>query len=131
MCLWTRCYRGVKNVAGTEVVIPGKISKKLSYYHQKKRRKRNARRVAIESAIGHLEGKSSYTSNQNQLDSQSLMGLFKIRLITSVLLVVLNKTKYILFLSSDTSKLILVDVTPVTLHEKNHRRNPFMNRNLR
>jgi IS5 family transposase len=51
-------YRGRKNVAGTDVVIPGKISKKLSYYHQKKRRKRNARRAAIEPVIGHL--KSDY-----------------------------------------------------------------------
>lgn len=48
-------YRGRKNVAGTSVVIPGKISKKLSYYHQKKRRKRNARRAAIEPVIGHLK----------------------------------------------------------------------------
>lgn len=51
-------YRGRKNIAGTDVVIPGKISKKLSYYHQKKRRKRNARRAAIEPVIGHL--KSDY-----------------------------------------------------------------------
>jgi IS5 family transposase len=51
-------YRGRKNVAGTDVVIPGKISKKLSYYYQKKQRKRNARRAAIEPVIGHL--KSDY-----------------------------------------------------------------------
>ena len=48
-------YRGIKNVAGVGVVIPAKISKKLSYYHQKKRRKRNARRAAIEPVIGHLK----------------------------------------------------------------------------
>ena len=51
-------YRGVKNVVGVDVVIPGKISKKLSDYHQKKRRKRNGRRAAIEPVIGHL--KSDY-----------------------------------------------------------------------
>lgn len=51
-------YRGRKNIVATDVVIPGKISKKLSYYHQKKRRKRNARRAAIEPVIGHL--KSDY-----------------------------------------------------------------------
>jgi len=51
-------YRGRKNVAGVEVVIPGKISKKLSYHHQRKRRKRYARRAAIEPVIGHL--KSDY-----------------------------------------------------------------------
>jgi IS5 family transposase len=51
-------YRGRKNISGTDVAIPGKISKKLSYYHQKKRRKRNARRAAIEPVIGHL--KSDY-----------------------------------------------------------------------
>ncbi|WPJ98227.1 transposase [Coraliomargarita algicola] len=37
-------YRGRKNVRGTEVVIPGKISKKLSAYHRRKQRKRNGRR---------------------------------------------------------------------------------------
>ena len=51
-------YRGVKNVVGVDVVIPGKISKKLSDYHQKKRGKRNGRRAAIEPVIGHL--KSDY-----------------------------------------------------------------------
>jgi IS5 family transposase len=51
-------YRGVKNVVAVDVVIPGKISKKLSYYHQKKRRKRDTRRAAIEAVIGHL--KSNY-----------------------------------------------------------------------
>jgi len=51
-------YKGRKNVAGTAVVIPGKISKKLSYYQQRKQRKRNARRAAIEPVIGHL--KSDY-----------------------------------------------------------------------
>ena len=51
-------YRGVKTVAGVEVEIPGKLSKKLSYYHQQKRRKRTARGAAIEPVIGHL--KSDY-----------------------------------------------------------------------
>ena len=51
-------YRGRKNVSGTEIVIPGKISKKLSAYHRRKQRKRNGRRAAIEPVIGHL--KSDY-----------------------------------------------------------------------
>lgn len=48
-------YRGRKNVGGTDVVIPGKISKKLSVYHRRKQRKRNGRRAAIEPVIGHLK----------------------------------------------------------------------------
>lgn len=48
-------YRGRKNVGGTDVVIPGKISKKLSAYCRKKQRKRNGRRAAIEPVIGHLK----------------------------------------------------------------------------
>ena len=48
-------YRGRKQVSGTEVVIPGKISKKLSYYQRSKQRKRNGRRAAIEPVIGHLK----------------------------------------------------------------------------
>lgn len=48
-------YRGRKNVNGTDVIIPGKISKKLSAYHRRKQRKRNGRRAAIEPVIGHLK----------------------------------------------------------------------------
>lgn len=48
-------YRGRKNVSGTDVVIPGKISKKLNAYHRRKQRKRNGRRAAIEPVIGHLK----------------------------------------------------------------------------
>ena len=48
-------YRGRKNVSGTEVVIPGKIGKKLGYYQRSKQRKRNGRRAAIEPVIGHLK----------------------------------------------------------------------------
>ena len=48
-------YRGRKNVCGTDVVIPGKIGKKLSAYQRKKQRKRNGRRAAIEPVIGHLK----------------------------------------------------------------------------
>lgn len=48
-------YRGRKNVSGTDVVIPGKISKRLSAYHRRKQRKRNGRRAAIEPVIGHLK----------------------------------------------------------------------------
>jgi len=48
-------YRGRKAIGETEVVIPGRISKKLSAYHRRKQRKRNARRAAIEPVIGHLK----------------------------------------------------------------------------
>jgi len=48
-------YRGRKNVRGTDVSIPGKISKKLTAYHRKKQRKRNGRRAAIEPVIGHIK----------------------------------------------------------------------------
>ena len=44
-------YRGRKNVGGTDVVIPGKISRKLSAYCRKKQRKRNGRRATIEPVI--------------------------------------------------------------------------------
>jgi len=40
------------------MLIPGKLSKKLSNYHQKKQRKRNTRRAAIEPGVEHL--KSDY-----------------------------------------------------------------------
>ena len=48
-------YRGRKTVGGTDVIIPGKISKKLGAYHRSKLRKRNGRRAAIEPVIGHLK----------------------------------------------------------------------------
>ena len=48
-------YRGRKNVSGTDVIISGKMSKKLSAYHRRKQRKRNGRRAAIEPVIGHLK----------------------------------------------------------------------------
>jgi IS5 family transposase len=53
-----RGYRGRSEVEGTRVVIPGRISKKLSVYCRSKQRKRHARRAAIEPVIGHL--KSDY-----------------------------------------------------------------------
>lgn len=51
-------YKGRKQIGETNVVIPGKISKRLSAYHRRKQRKRNGRRAAIEPVIGHL--KSDY-----------------------------------------------------------------------
>lgn len=48
-------YRGRKSLGGTDVVIPGRISKKLNPYHRKKQRIRNGRRAAIEPVIGHLK----------------------------------------------------------------------------
>ena len=48
-------YRGRKNVGGIDVVIPGKVRRKLSAYYRKKQRKRNGRRAAIEAVIGHLK----------------------------------------------------------------------------
>ena len=55
-------YRGRKNVGATNMVVPGKISKKLSAYHRRKQRTRNGRRAAIEPVIGHL--KSDYRMPQ-------------------------------------------------------------------
>ncbi|MGJ8651957.1 MAG: IS5 family transposase [Opitutaceae bacterium] len=51
-------YRGRKKIGDTDVVIPGKISKRLSAHHRRKQRKRFGRRAAIEPVIGHL--KSDY-----------------------------------------------------------------------
>ena len=51
-------YRGRKQIGKTKVVIPGKISQRLSVHQQRKQRKRYARRAAIEPVIGHL--KSDY-----------------------------------------------------------------------
>ena len=51
-------YRGRKQISETKVVIPGKISQKLSVHYQRKQRKRYGRRAAIEPVIGHL--KSDY-----------------------------------------------------------------------
>lgn len=51
-------YKGRKKIGETSVVIPGKISKRLSAHHRRKQRKRNGRRAAIEPVIGHL--KSDY-----------------------------------------------------------------------
>lgn len=49
-------YKGRKQIGETNVVIPGKISKRLSACHRRKQRKRNGRRAAIEPMIGHLKG---------------------------------------------------------------------------
>ena len=43
-------YRGVKNIGGTDVIIPKKVSPKLSPHHRRKQRKRYARRAACARA---------------------------------------------------------------------------------
>jgi len=48
-------YRGRTNVGGTDVVISGKMSRKLSSYYRKKQRKLNGTQAAIEPLIGHLK----------------------------------------------------------------------------
>lgn len=48
-------YRGRTKVGGTKIELPGKPRKTDSPYHKKKRRKRFARRAAIEPVIGHLK----------------------------------------------------------------------------
>jgi len=57
-CLVDRGYRGRTEVLGVKIDVIGKVSKKLTPYAQKKERKRQARRAAIEPLIGHL--KSDY-----------------------------------------------------------------------
>lgn len=51
-------YRGRPKVGQTQILIPCKPHKDISYYHRRKQRKRYARRSAIEPVIGHL--KSDY-----------------------------------------------------------------------
>jgi transposase, IS5 family len=51
-CLVDRGYRGVKEVGGTQIVIPKGAKKKDSYYKRRKHKKRMARRAAIEPVIG-------------------------------------------------------------------------------
>ncbi|MEM7673388.1 MAG: IS5 family transposase [Verrucomicrobiota bacterium] len=50
-----RGYRGRRCVGETRVIIPGKADRRQSYYNQRKQRKRNGRRAAIEPVIGHLK----------------------------------------------------------------------------
>ena len=50
-----RGYRGRSHVGEPRVIIPGKPDRRQSYYKQRKQRKRNGRRAAIEPVIGHLK----------------------------------------------------------------------------
>lgn len=50
-----RGYRGRSHVGETRIIIPGKPDRRQSYYKQRKQRKRNGRRAAIEPVIGHLK----------------------------------------------------------------------------
>jgi len=50
-----RGYRGVKEVLGTQIIIPDKPGKNRSAYEKQKLRKGFKRRAAIEPRIGHLK----------------------------------------------------------------------------
>lgn len=50
-----RGYRGVKEVLGTNIIIPDKADKQRTPYEKKKMRSGFRRRAAIEPKIGHLK----------------------------------------------------------------------------
>lgn len=60
-----RGYRGVKEVEGATVCIPGKPLKKDTKYQKEQKRKKFKRRAAIEPIIGHL--KSDHRLSRNTL----------------------------------------------------------------
>lgn len=61
-----RGYRGVKEVEGATVCIPGKPLKKDTKYQKEQKRKKFKRRAAIEPIIGHL--KSDHRLSRNMLN---------------------------------------------------------------
>ena len=60
-----RGYRGIKEVDGIEVAIPGNPLKRDTKYQKEKKRKDFKRRAAIEPIIGHL--KSDFRLSRNYL----------------------------------------------------------------
>lgn len=60
-----RGYRGVKEVLGTKISIPGNPLKRDTEYQKQKKREKFKRRTAIEPVIGHL--KSDYRLSRNYL----------------------------------------------------------------
>ncbi|HRL10134.1 MAG TPA: transposase [Aliarcobacter sp.] len=60
-----RGYRGVKEVLGTIISIPGSSLKRDSEYQKKNKREKFKRRAAIEPIIGHL--KSDFRLARNYL----------------------------------------------------------------
>ena len=60
-----RGYRGVKEVDGTAICIPGKPLKRDTKYQKEQKRKKFKRRAAIEPVIGHL--KSDHRLSRNYL----------------------------------------------------------------
>jgi len=60
-----RGYRGIKEVDGIKICIPGNALKRDTPYIKKQKRKKFRRRAAIEPVIGHL--KSDHRLNRNYL----------------------------------------------------------------
>ena len=60
-----RGYRGVKEVLGTIISIPGTVLKRDTEYQKEKKRQKFKRRAAIEPVIGHL--KSDHRLSRNYL----------------------------------------------------------------
>jgi len=60
-----RGYRGIKEVEGTTICIPGKPLKRDSKYKKEQKRKKFRRRASIEPVIGHL--KSDHRLSRNYL----------------------------------------------------------------
>jgi IS5 family transposase len=60
-----RGYRGIKEVLGTQISIPGTPLKRDTKYQKQKKREKFKRRAAIEPIIGHL--KSDYRLSRNYL----------------------------------------------------------------
>ena len=63
-----RGYRGVREVNGTEIILPKKALKRDNRYQRDKKRKQCQRRAAIEPIIGHL--KSDFRLSRNFLKGE-------------------------------------------------------------
>jgi len=63
-----RGYRGVKEVNGTEIILPKKALKRDNRYQRDKKRRQCRRRAAIEPIIGHL--KSDFRLSRNFLKGE-------------------------------------------------------------
>ncbi len=63
-----RGYRGVREVNGTEIILPKKALKRDNRYQRDKKRKQCRRRAAIEPIIGHL--KSDFRLSRNFLKGE-------------------------------------------------------------
>ncbi len=57
LCATDRGYRGIKEIEGTQIVIPSKPYKKDNYYKRRKKKLLMRKRTAIEPVIGHLKNR--------------------------------------------------------------------------